>query len=428
MGACLAAAYHAHGLIMTGHLEEAEALLAGLKGRATGIGTRALTLNALYWLAIDQGRFNAIAPLYGEQVELLQGSSQADLVYQTSPPLRLPGAPGVMRHLARHAELMLRVTEDEPTPLRPLGMLSQAWVAAWHGELTEARRLRELARTEAAWSGSSGAVVAHLLTHAAFELAMSGDHAGAVAAARERAQRQAHLGAWGRCVLAALLVRITAACNDLDGLRVALSAAREQMAQLRAAGTPFNEAVIETAAAQLAWLEGRTADAIAGWRAALRDPEAIDLVGQATETRVRLARALLRTHDLPGAAALIAEVLATARREEGPGGALLAGDALREIATASWNKALTPTDTALLRSWLRSTEVAVATAALPDADLSARELEVLERIAAGESNKVIARALDLSLHTVKRHVANILGKLGVATRGQAAALFNSRRH
>jgi LuxR family maltose regulon positive regulatory protein len=72
--------------------------------------------------------------------------------------------------------------------------------------------------------------------------------------------------------------------------------------------------------------------------------------------------------------------------------------------------------------------VAVATAALPDADLSARELEVLERIAAGESNKVIARALDLSLHTVKRHVANILGKLGVATRGQAAALFNSRRH
>ena len=48
------------------------------------------------------------------------------------------------------------------------------------------------------------------------------------------------------------------------------------------------------------------------------------------------------------------------------------------------------------------------------------------RIAAGDSNKLIARAFDLSPHTVKRHVANILDKLGVETRGQAAAWFRSR--
>jgi DNA-binding NarL/FixJ family response regulator len=53
--------------------------------------------------------------------------------------------------------------------------------------------------------------------------------------------------------------------------------------------------------------------------------------------------------------------------------------------------------------------------------LSAREYEVLQRLAAGDSNKLIARALDLSPHTVKRHVANILGKLGATSRGQAAA-------
>ena len=39
-------------------------------------------------------------------------------------------------------------------------------------------------------------------------------------------------------------------------------------------------------------------------------------------------------------------------------------------------------------------------------------------MAAGDSNKLIARAFDLSPHTVKRHVANILDKLGVQTRGQ----------
>ena len=39
---------------------------------------------------------------------------------------------------------------------------------------------------------------------------------------------------------------------------------------------------------------------------------------------------------------------------------------------------------------------------------------MLARMAAGDSNKLIARAFDLSPHTVKRHVANILDKLGVA--------------
>ena len=60
------------------------------------------------------------------------------------------------------------------------------------------------------------------------------------------------------------------------------------------------------------------------------------------------------------------------------------------------------------------------------APLSVREREVLLRIAAGDSNKMIARAFDLSLHTVKRHVANILAKLGVSSRGQAAACCRSQ--
>jgi LuxR family maltose regulon positive regulatory protein len=50
-------------------------------------------------------------------------------------------------------------------------------------------------------------------------------------------------------------------------------------------------------------------------------------------------------------------------------------------------------------------------------------MEVLERIASGDSNKLIARALDLSPHTVKRHVARILDRLDLASRGAAAAWF-----
>lgn len=66
----------------------------------------------------------------------------------------------------------------------------------------------------------------------------------------------------------------------------------------------------------------------------------------------------------------------------------------------------------------------VAPPALPGAapaTLSQREREVLRRIADGDSNKMIARALGLSPHTVKRHVANILDKLGARSRSQAVA-------
>jgi two-component system NarL family response regulator len=53
-------------------------------------------------------------------------------------------------------------------------------------------------------------------------------------------------------------------------------------------------------------------------------------------------------------------------------------------------------------------------------DLTGRELEVLEQIVYGSSNKEIASALDISEATVKSHVNNILSKLGVADRTQAA--------
>ena len=53
-------------------------------------------------------------------------------------------------------------------------------------------------------------------------------------------------------------------------------------------------------------------------------------------------------------------------------------------------------------------------------DLSERELETLRLIAEGLNNSEIAERLVISEHTVKRHVSNILSKLHVADRTQAA--------
>jgi two-component system, NarL family, response regulator YdfI len=53
--------------------------------------------------------------------------------------------------------------------------------------------------------------------------------------------------------------------------------------------------------------------------------------------------------------------------------------------------------------------------------LSGRELEVLDLVAEGLSNKLIAHRLNISEHTVKTHVASIFAKLGAASRTEAVS-------
>ena len=55
------------------------------------------------------------------------------------------------------------------------------------------------------------------------------------------------------------------------------------------------------------------------------------------------------------------------------------------------------------------------------ADLTAQEMQILARIAEGETNREIGALLQLSEKTVRNYVSIILGKLGLASRAQAAA-------
>ena len=64
-------------------------------------------------------------------------------------------------------------------------------------------------------------------------------------------------------------------------------------------------------------------------------------------------------------------------------------------------------------------------AALATLGITGREYEALERLAAGDANKEIARAMGVSPNTVKSHLASLYGKLEAARRTDAVAKARS---
>jgi DNA-binding CsgD family transcriptional regulator len=134
---------------------------------------------------------------------------------------------------------------------------------------------------------------------------------------------------------------------------------------------------------------------------------------RATDEPFLLAYALTRAAE----AAVAAE-----RREEA---AALLAEGL-ELARQSEAMPLVEEASALARRARLHPGPAVARATADDWGLTAREQEVLALVADGCSNGEIAERLVISRKTASVHVSNILGKLGVSSRVQAAALAHRR--
>jgi LuxR family maltose regulon positive regulatory protein len=75
---------------------------------------------------------------------------------------------------------------------------------------------------------------------------------------------------------------------------------------------------------------------------------------------------------------------------------------------------------------LASARQTSAASSVPAISLTRREQEVLRLLAAGASNQDIAHTLVISLDTVKKHVSNLLGKLGASNRTQAISQARAR--
>ena len=172
--------------------------------------------------------------------------------------------------------------------------------------------------------------------------------------------------------------------------------------------TPENDALRASAMAELS--RAQLADDPHLWQDAAQRWERLEHPRETAYCKLQLAHALLAQ---PGQTRRAAEALQGCHRTSVELGARPLAEAAEALARRARIRLDDPDSP--------TTKIATAPRT-PDFGLTPRERDVLRALTNGDTNREIAAQLYLSPRTVGVHVSNVLAKLGVATRGQAAAL------
>lgn len=425
------------GLAMenTGQIVQSAAFLAALPVAGMDAQVRALTAFSRGWAEFGNGRAEQAAPHFEVMLQALEERPDPALWSQVFFHSILTGVPGMRPLLERFDEGAMRLVHDVPCQLRAGVFNSKAWLALGRGELQAARQWVLKADEDTRWIGSPRSVLTETLMCRAMVEAVLGQGEAAWAAHEALMADMAAAPPSNRMTHAYELAFTGARIGWLlDQPDQVLRWESELRATKNAMEWPLAALDREVCAGMVAAVQGRHVEAVRLLRGVALAPERSNFfIG--SQSRWMLADQLARLGDLDEAAAVLRPWLDEAQRDGDVGAALLAGSGVLErLAHERWGNRLTPAQLALVSQLAEqlARERRAPTAGpqpAPEAGVRApdglteREQEVLARIAAGESNKLIARALDLSPFTVKRHVANILDKLGVSSRGQAAAAW-----
>lgn len=419
---------------------EGEALIAALLARPVAPAARRQALMADCSQLLRRGQLDVLPRRYAEVLDLLEAQDELFAWWECVPPFNWTTVSGMQPLLERYVQGALTRIGGRPLPLRADVKLLRVYARLWQGRLDEAVLEADGVESDRRWLACSGELDLGLTIYRLITAALHGRgdevaaHLQALftredGAAPERQRLwQHHMAIYG--------VRMSdtlAAPDRADAIAHWAAFLKED--PLRNAAFDNHRAI--GVRARHAAARGRWAEAAEGFARLLPMLANLDVMGHATDLRLRAAHALLQAGRSAEAADALRPALQRLVDEGVRGQALLVGpQVLAELAAARWSPPLPAAwqdelDAAAARAAsLRSGTPLqagedTAAAGADEGPLSLREREVLALMAAGDSNKHIARALDISPHTVKRHVANILDKLGLASRGQAAAWWRN---
>lgn len=362
-------------------------------------------------------------------------------------PMIVLGEPDVADHVTSADLAHLAATVPVGTPWRGRAQVAGAERPVAVVASADAGALLVLVLTDAADPSEEELALAarlwtlHLhLASLTIDVARPDDLTASRVAAAERARVLGELTDAHAATLSGLLGTLRA--RDLDdraARRAATDLAASALVELRSAAVREREQVEEPAAAAFARLRDQLEPLTRYSTARLElvapdDDRAIPgPVAQAARAIVRGAVLTLLEQEDVGRIRVGWELDAELRvtvRDDGPGGLdeqALAVHSLEERARAlhgsvelespaGWGTRL------LARLPLGLESDAARPAGSPLAALNPREVDVLALLARGQRNRQIAAELQISENTVKFHVANVLSKLEVSSRGEAAAL------
>jgi LuxR family maltose regulon positive regulatory protein len=384
------------------------------------------------WCVAPEGNPAEVVRYMEEFVDLVERDPRA-LVPPTADRIHcgvLIGIPGIVDTFERFARAFQQVRGDTPAPWHMSALVVAAWANLWRGRRAEALAcIEETERLQHRFGAVRLAIerLGQLKTVADVAL---GRHAAAVSLMKRHIEgmQSAELAGHGTVWLRPYrqgLSRANWVAGDADGFREVLP---YLLAPQGPGEWPFVEHMIWIARGQAATFDGHWDLAEDAYREAMKTYGRLRMPMLHTDARIGLAHALLQQGRRADAWETFRPAYEEVIAERAIGLFLLdsraALTALLEILPADVRRS--PNHVALMAEWSTWNEACTVEGPIKAgalSSLSEREYEVLAAVAAGASNKHIARQLSLSLHTVKRHIANILDKLDCDSRGQAADLF-----
>jgi LuxR family maltose regulon positive regulatory protein len=427
-----ARAMQALAMFFCGQMSDARRLSQAVRSQPMDLETETLSELLDFWYEGHHGPVGGPGVHLGNVVNLLEQGGRAELWSRCMPRLTsFLGRPQVSTQLQRLLLGARATAGDRYGSLHANANVTEAWLLFWQGRFTELKAAFQRLEEDFRWLGQSVTPIIRMLALKSHYL-VGGDEKAAVHALCDAIAAQASLlDRSSDLPLEALGIaaKCSAAIEDWPAVRTHLQALHIEAGR----ENPCIQRLTCLLKAQLALEEGRVDEALTTLRELVESSTELDAIYFDTTVRTRLALAEFAGGSPVAAWRALDPLVERVMASGDVGQILVTGlQSLTKLSLARWGAEASSEGLAALRQWIetarqfeRGAHDDPADSAAQHAGLSARELEVLALLADGQSNKLIARALNLSPHTVKRHVARILDRLDRSSRMEAAAWYRT---